>query len=236
MSKPIIALFPSVSSDEKKMTVQTRYIHAVELAGGYPMPLPASENIETLTKLINLSDGYIFTGGVDIDPKLYGEETLPECGEITPLRDRIELLSAPLIFESKKPVLGICRGIQSMNVALGGTLFQDIPSQWKTDLVHQQEAPYDIPIHNVDIYKNTLLYDIIGKTRIAVNSMHHQAVKVLGKNAIICATATDGIHEAIEVPSLPFCLGVQWHPECLVNNDENALNIFKAFIDAARKA
>ena len=107
MSKPIIALFPSVSSDEKKMSVQIRYIHAVELAGGYPLPLPATENIETLNKLLEMCDGYLFTGGVDIEPSQYGEETLPECGEITPLRDRIELLSSPIIFKSKKPILWI---------------------------------------------------------------------------------------------------------------------------------
>ena len=136
------------------------------------------------------------------------------------------------MFKLDKPILGICRGMQLLNVVCGGTLYQDIPSQIDTEIIHKQGKPYDKGTHEVYIKKHSKLYNKLQKDKICVNTLHHQCVKDLGKDVMPVAVAPDDIVEAIEIAGCKFALGVQWHPEFLYKNDENSRKIFELFIEA----
>ena len=176
--KPIIGLLAEVDA-EKKNGLNASYAAAVEMAGGIPVLLPFTENKDTLLAYAELCDGFIFTGGADIDPKHFGEEIHPGCGKIYEHRDALELSIFPLILRSKKPILGICRGIQLINVALGGTLYQDLPTEYKITLPHRQTEPVTAPSHDIKILPDTPLYSLIGKEKMMGNSFHHQAINEL---------------------------------------------------------
>jgi putative glutamine amidotransferase len=231
--KPIIGLFAEVDA-EKKNGMKHSYSAAIELAGGIPVLLPYTENEETCLDYITLCDGFVFTGGADIDPKHYGEEIKPTCGKIFENRDRFELSAFPLVLNSGKPILGICRGFQLINVALGGTLYQDLPTEYKVTLPHQQTAPVTEPSHGIEILKGTPLYALIGKARMTGNSFHHQAIKALGKDLTVTARSEDGVIEAVFMPEKKHVRAYQWHPERLWQIDADNLAIFMQFVDACR--
>ncbi|NCA67185.1 MAG: gamma-glutamyl-gamma-aminobutyrate hydrolase family protein, partial [Clostridia bacterium] len=186
---------------------------------------PYVKNSENAAEVISVLDGIIFAGGVDIDPTLYGEERLEECGEICAVRDLSESLYVKAVLTTDMPFLGICRGIQTLNVFSGGTLFQDIPSETGTSICHEKGSK-----HKIVINPESVLDGIIKTNHITVNSYHHQAVKALAKGIIPTAYSHDGIVEAIEFEGRKSALAVQFHPEMSFDDDENSRKIFGWFV------
>ncbi len=232
--KPIIGLIAEVD-DEKKNGMKHPYSVAIEAAGGIPLLIPYSENEETQNDYVTRLDGFVFTGGADMDPKLFGEEKKITCGRIYPLRDAFERQMLQKILAARKPILAICRGMQVINVAFGGTLYQDIPTEYETTLCHAQSVPSTEPSHDIFIKEKTPLAALLGKTRMMGNSFHHQAIKALGKGLCITATAEDGIIEAISYEGNSYLRGYQWHPERLCGFDRDNLRLFEEFIGECRK-
>ena len=178
--------------------------------------------------------GLLLSGGADVAPALYGEETLPCCGEILPIRDSFEIGIFQKALKASLPVLGICRGIQVINVALGGTLYQDIETQLKGAIKH---PCYDTPrdkVHEVTVTEDSLLYRASGLTRFGVNSRHHQGIKHLGKGLVATAYYGDGLIEAVDYPQARYVTAVQWHPESLSDRYPEAQTIFNAFVEACK--
>ena len=232
--KPIIGILGPVDDDGSINLLHT-YSAAIEKAGGVPILLPFTENEETLSEYVSACDGFLFSGGVDVEPKRFGEETKSECGKIQLKRDQLEFSIFKIAFESKKAILGICRGAQVINVALGGTLYQDIPTEIKTDILHRQSEPRNMPSHSVNILADTPLMELIGKERMTANSFHHQAIKALGEGLLVMALADDAIIEAVYHNDYPYLLAYQWHPERLCDTDTDNMKIFTSFIKAASK-
>lgn len=232
--RPLIGLLPMIIEEETAQTFRS-YAYAIETGGGTPILLPYTEDQATMAHFVDLCDGFFFLGGPDLEPALYGETRREKCGEGVPARDQLELTIFKMILPTQKPILGICRGCQLVNVALGGTLWQDIPSETGSVLTHRQEKPYDRYSHEVTLNAGAPLSELLGETRISVNSMHHQCVRTLGKGLQIMAKATDGVIEAIYLPGDRFLQGIQWHPERSINTDTYSRKIFAAFVDACRK-
>jgi len=230
--KPLIGITSSVGKNGEAV-VGDAYIKAVLKSGGIPVVLPNLTNEEAIEKLAEKLDGLLVTGGGDIDPTLFNEEPHPGLGEITPDRDVFELAIIPKMLKADKPVLGICRGVQILSIATGGDMYQDVYSQI-TDrplLQHQQKAPRGHASHYVTVENGSLLHRIIGLERFKVNSFHHQTVRRPGRGFRVSAVSSDGLVEAIESTEHRFAIGVQWHPECLLEaGDTSAAKLFTAFI------
>ena len=232
--KPIIGLLAPVD-DDKQINLLYTYVSSLENVGALPIIIPYTENADTLNAYADLCDGFCFTGGVDIEPSRFGEEKSEGCGKIQLFRDKLELSLFDLVFERKKPILGICRGAQLINVALGGTLYQDIPSEIKTDIPHRQTEAKDQHSHEVNVYTGTPYYELVGKTRLAANSFHHQSAKALGRGLKVMADADDGVIEALYYDGDVYIRAYQWHPERLCHKDENHNCIFTDFVAAIKK-
>ncbi|MEW6244629.1 MAG: gamma-glutamyl-gamma-aminobutyrate hydrolase family protein [Bacillota bacterium] len=228
---PIIGLTPSIQSVDRSIRVYAEYLKAVHCAGGIPVVLSPwpPDGLEVLRRI----DGLLLTGGHDVDPAVFGEEPEEGLGEITPERDVMEMSLTRAALEMDMPVLAICRGIQVLNVAAGGTLYQDIKSQVRGAKKHRQDAPRWYPTHEVRLRDGTRIASIACASRIRVNSFHHQAVRELGENMLITGEARDGIIEAIESAVHRFVVGVQWHPEMMYETDSVARALFSAFVAAA---
>lgn len=233
--KPIIALTPYFNIEREEPYMRPAYLKAIRAAGGIPVILPLDLEKEDLQQIVDMSDGFLFTGGPDIHPFYFGEETQAHCGNVCLRRDRMEMILLQLVMKTGKPVFGICRGIQLLNVALGGDIYQDIPSQFPQDfpIAHVQPFDYEIPSHKVDVVSGSLLERLTGCETLNVNSMHHQACRRLAPGLAAGGYASGGLIEAIEKPDYPFFLGVQWHPEYLWEQDPAIRKIFEAFIEAA---
>ena len=236
---PLIGISGSVSKNERELSVSACYTNALLTAGAIPVILSPHMDDGVLSACLDTLNGILLAGGNDVDPNRYGDEPLDELGEVNPLRDDFEIRLVKMAAERSMPVLGICRGIQSLNVAMGGTLWQDIPSQYRrTDgrkgLAHSQTRADHFTSHCVTIEKETLLYRVIGEATIRVNTFHHQAVRMPAPCLRVGACASDGLIESVEHPSLPFFLGVQWHPERYFDRDKTAMALFQAFTDAAK--
>ncbi len=234
--KPIIGL-SSTSGNGTATSVPLSYVESVIKAGGVPMVLPITHDHELLNLMLDRIDGLIMTGGEDVDPlKWYGEEPLPQLGAIAPQRDSFDVALTRLAVARGLPLLGICRGHQVLNVAFGGTLYQDIPSQVKESRVkHRQDAPGNYGTHTIYIDKPSLLYQQIGVNSIAVNSFHHQAVKEVAPGFKVTARSADGVVEAMEKTGSDKVYSAQFHPEeFTVRGDNTFLEIFKHLINEAR--
>ena len=230
--RPIIGVLPLYNAENQTFWINPLYMGGVEQAGGIPMLLSLSADPQMWEHYLEVCDGFVFTGGQDIDPAIYGQEKLPECGYQAEPRDSQEVYMIRRLLELDKPALGICRGIQIMNAALGGTLYQDIFTQLSTGVVHRQDKPYDIPHHQVRLQEGTKIRKIIGHEVLSVNSMHHQAVWKPAPGFVVSATAPDGMIEAIEHPEKRFLVGVQWHPEHMWQDYDSARRLWKAFVSA----
>ena len=230
---PIIGLTSSfMTHEERELTfLPQAYFDAIRHFGGIPLLIPVQATQEELNFLLNQCDGLLLTGGDDIDPALYGETLLNDTVVIAPERDRQEALVIDMALERNLPILGICRGIQMLNVHFGGSLWQDMPAQVPSDVAHRMEKPYNRTCHSFIPEPGTPLAALYGTT-IGVNSHHHQAVKELAPCFRSMGRSEDGIIEAIYDPSKPFLWGVQWHPEQIWNIDENSCRLFEAFLKA----
>ncbi|MCX6642771.1 MAG: gamma-glutamyl-gamma-aminobutyrate hydrolase family protein, partial [Candidatus Bathyarchaeota archaeon] len=209
--KPVIGITSSYNNTDQSYILPSSYVLAVERGGGIPLLLPPTLNID-VDRHLALVDGIILTGGVDVDPRFYDEDPIPQMGIIDPLRDDYELKLTRRIIETRKPVLAICRGCQILNVAAGGKLWQDINSQVTNSIKHNQQAPTFYASHTVRMAKDSKLSEIYGIETIGVNTFHHQGIKARGSGLTAAAWANDETIEAIE-GSGKFTLGVQWHPE-----------------------
>jgi len=217
-----------------------RYIHALTAAGAIPWMIPLlPEDTDTLRAIYDELDGVFLPGGADIDPASYGEQRHPNCDRSDTARDRVELSLTEWATRDRKPVLGVCRGLQLINLAAGGTLWQDLGTQRPASIKHDY-FPYrdgfarDHLAHPVSIRPGTHLAEIVGPGEHQVNSMHHQGIRDLAKAFIVSATAPDGLIEAIEMRGDQFVLAVQWHPEALAEKDPLTQRLFEAFTTAAR--
>jgi putative glutamine amidotransferase len=209
---------------------------AIEKAGGLPVLIPAKVELATLRAIYERLDGVLLPGGGDVDPEIYQAEKHATTGNIDDDRDRTEIALTQWAMEDDLPAFGICRGIQVMNVAMGGTLMQDIPSMVDTTLVHDvpSSKPRGTLLHEVKLDQDSRLAGIIGQPIVNVNSLHHQSIEKPAPTVRVTGYAPDGVVEAIEVPEKHFIMAVQWHPEDLID-DSRMLNIFTSFVDAARE-
>lgn len=245
--RPVVLLPPDMRTDETRrgplatFVVQRPYTDAILEAGGLPLVPPALDDerapdAEMLDQLIAMADALVLPGGAfDVPPSMYGEDTLPACGALKPERTALE---RSLLVRAEKrglPVLGVCGGMQLMNVMRGGTLYQDLATQRPSidgRDVHQQAGPKHEAAHHVAVTTDTRLSTLMVGGDVGVNSTHHQAVKSLGRGLVATAHATDGLVEAFEDPSLPFYVGVQWHPESMREAPHRA--IYRGLMDVAR--
>ena len=233
--KPLVGVMPLWDDDKDSIWMLPGYLDGLKEAGATPVIIPLTEDPEEISRLVDICDGILLTGGHDVTPAIYGEEPLEGKVSCCITRDNMEKLVLEDAMKKNKPVLGICRGIQFINAFLGGTLYQDLPSQHPTDIEHHQTPPYDIPVHDVNIKRSTPLYDCLGTDRISVNSYHHQAVKDVAPGLEIMAESEDGIVEAIYMPSYGFLWAVQWHPEFSYKKDVNSKKIFQAFVESLKE-
>ncbi len=318
--KPIIGVMPLWDDDRESIWMLPGYMDGISAAGGLPIIFPFSEDEDELRQLMDMCDGFLFTGGHDVSPEIYMDkmlskreakdaensdpartngdvlkedkdpartngdvlkedkdpartngdvskedkdpartngDALRECKDSargdgnesrennnpSPLdnlidsckkRDIMESIVLNVAIADDKPVLGICRGIQFINARLGGTLYRDIPTEHLTDIEHHQQAPYDIPVHEVNVVQDSPLFDCLGVTRLPVNSYHHQAVRDVSAELEVMAVSTDGLVEAVYKPDQRFLWAVQWHPEYSYLKDINSRRIFEKFVEAAR--
>ena len=216
-------------------TLAEGYYQSILKAGGVPFIIPCYDDTDALINTLDKLDGILLTGGADINPLFLGEEPIQELHGINPRRDRQELLLTRLAADRQIPILGICRGIQTMNAALGGPLYQDIHSQMEgTRIKHDQNLDRCYASHTVTIEKDTLLHRLFKADTIAVNSFHHQAIKEPAPGFRVCARATDGVIEAMESTEYKSMLGVQWHPECFIlKGDECMMPLFQWLVQEA---
>jgi putative glutamine amidotransferase len=209
------------------------YCRSLVLAGGAPVLIPLELNEGAYRAIYERLDGIMFPGGVDVAPHLYGQEPHPQLGQVDDALDETELLLAQCALADRIPVLGICRGIQLLNVAAGGSLYQDIAAQVPQTLSHAcPNTPY---AHRVDIEPETRLASALGVLSCWTNSRHHQAIQDIAPSFAVTAHASDGIIEGIEIKGAPFFVGVQWHPENLAPTDPQMLGLFRAFVQASAK-
>lgn len=232
--KPVIGVIPLWDDERESLWMLPGYFDGIRAAGGLPFMLPLTTVKEELVQLFELCDGLLLTGGHDVSPQLYGEEPIEKLGECCKSRDEMELQLLKLALAQDKPVLGICRGIQFINAAMGGSLYQDLPSQRPSSTEHHMEPPYDRACHKVIIKENSQLFDLLGVKELGVNSYHHQAVKVLAPGLEVMAEAEDGLIEAIRAVDKRYVWAVQWHPEFSYKTDINSLKILQSFVDATK--
>ena len=232
MKKPTIGITPQYDTNNNFIRIQANYMKAIKTTGGIPYLLPLEIERIDLDQIANHFDGFLFPGGPDIDPFLFGEETIPEGGVVLPERDQIEQAIFNRAYKLNKPMLGICRGLQAFNIFLGGTIYQDLKAQYTLNPLvgHYQKSADQVQTHSVNIIPNTLLSQILPTQTIKVNSFHHQAIHKLAPSLKAAATSKDSLIEAAYDPSKSFLLGVQWHPEHLYSFDPNHLALFQAFI------
>ena len=237
--KPVVGVSGSqiieqdgIYSGYKLNYISYDYTEAVEDNGGVPYIIPILKNEENIRQALQGIDGLILSGGHDINPLLWGDEPKKYIGKLLPERDEFDLT---LFREARKlniPILGICRGHQLINIALGGSLYQDVDDEVKDSINHVQKSYYSNATHTVSIHEESFLYDILGKES-TINSFHHLAVKDLGKGLKVSAIAKDGVIEGIQSEDGNI-IGIQWHPEMMYRNREDMSNIFKAFINKCR--
>lgn len=233
--KPVIGILADVDN-ERTVSVFYPYTSAIEKAGGLPLIIPFSIKEESINEYVELCDGFFFTGGVDIDPLYYGEEAIPECGELHPYRDSLEFSVFDEAMRRRKPILAVCRGAELVNVALGGTLYQDIHSEVDTTVTHRQIEPTFAHSHEVNVIPGTPLAELFSAERVRVNSFHHQATRVIGRDLRTMAVADDGIVEALYYTGDNYLRAFQWHPERLYDVDSYNKKIFEDFILACKSA
>jgi putative glutamine amidotransferase len=234
---PLVGVTTSITVGQtpERAYVNSAYLHAVQQAGGVPVLLPPQLSKASLERLVRGLDALLLTGGGDVDPATFGEAPHPTLYEVAPARDALETQATLIALEKKTPLLAICRGIQVLNVALGGSLHQDVASEPGTEIQHSQKEAREQTTHKVTVTPRSRLGRVLGAEDIEVNSFHHQVIKTLGRGLVPVAWAPDKLVEGVELDDdSRFVLGVQWHPEHLVGSSEPARRLFSALVTAAR--
>lgn len=240
-SRPIIGLTTYRKMVDKTnpypyMALMATYVEAVVAAGGIPLLIPLGLDEDALCVLLSQVDGLVLTGGGDIAGEHYRSEHEEFIFNVDPDRDRVELFLAREAMAQDKPLLAICRGHQVLNVALGGTLYEDVAARMPDAIKHDyfELFPRNHTAHAVDIEPGSKLATALGRREAQVNSLHHQGIHNLAPGLVAVAHAPDGLIESVEAADHPFALGVQWHPENLVHDDPTMLSLFRGLVDAAR--
>ncbi len=227
---------PDMGGREPTLFLRARYIQAIEALGGIPLVLPLTSEATARQRLLRNLDGLLLTGsGPDLPPRLYGERQRYPFPVMSPRRFEFELDLVHLAVARRLPLLGICGGMQAINVALGGSLIQDLKAQWASPLQHRARGRATRLAHGVAITSGSLLRRILRLAHIRVNSSHHQAIRQVAPTLRASAFASDGVIEAVEAPRHPFLLGVQWHPEFLYDRHAVHRRLFQAFLQAASR-
>lgn len=241
MKRPIIGVSCMNGDSEgggAMIAVRPTYVQALEAAGAVPLLIHLTDDLTVVRTLYELCDGILLPGGIDIDPAYFGEERHPMLGEVDPQRDAVEVALARWTRDEGKPLLGICRGVQVLNVAFGGSLWQDLPSQLPTSLDHRYNTKlevYDVQGHTMAIDGDSWLAGRLDTDTVLANTMHHQAVKDVAPGLRVVARAPDGVIEAVEGTGEQFVVGVQCHPEHLWRQAEPRwLRFFEGFVAACR--
>jgi putative glutamine amidotransferase len=229
-----VAKHPTRSRKPERVYLNSSYIKAVQHAGGVPVPLPPHLDAVAQRELFARLDGFLLTGGADVDPRRFNEAPHPSVYDVSPARDELEIRLVEQSFDRGLPVLAICRGIQVLNVALGGTLYQDVKSAPGTTIEHSQKRVRHRSTHPVRIEAGSRLAKVIGAHELDVNSFHHQAIRELGRGLRAVAFAPDDLIEGAELDDPGhFVLAVQWHPEELAPRQETARRLFRALVEAS---
>jgi putative glutamine amidotransferase len=219
------------------VVMNQRYYHAVATAGAAPVLIPLIDDLDTLRAIYERMDGILIPGGVDVDPAAFGEKPHEKLGRIDPARDAVELQLVKWAVQDRKPVLGLCRGLQVINVALGGTLYQDLESEYPNAIKHDYFPTYgysrDHLAHEVSVEAGSRMRQALAGAAVPVNSMHHQGIKTLASSLVASAVAPDGLIEAAESPNDCFLVGVQWHPEVFDLSEPSSGDLFRDFVQAA---
>ena len=227
--KPMIGVTPLWDAARQSVWMLPDYLEGIKAAGGLPVVLPLEMSESDANQMAETCNGFLFTGGQDVSPELYGMKDATGTIVASAERDKLETLLLSRALQADKAVLGICRGLQFINAFLGGTLWQDLPSQHPSEIVHRQGKPYDVPTHQVTLSGD--LQAFLGKDVLEVNTLHHQAVKDLSSGLMPMAVAPDGIIEAAQMTGKRFVWAVQWHPEYLFRTDLDSLAIFSCFVE-----
>lgn len=230
MSRKTIGVLALIDEQRESYWMLPGYLDGVLDAGGMPLMLPPTLDEDAIAQMAEGCDGFLFTGGHDVDPGLYGEERIGQCGIPSHVRDSMETVLFRMALELGKPVFGICRGMQFINAVLGGTLFQDLPAQRPSAISHRQEPPYDRPAHAVHLEEGSPLRGLMGRDEIMVNSYHHQGIRDLAPGLEVMARAGDGLPEAVCMAAHRFVWAVQWHPEFAHRSDPDCARLFSAFV------
>ncbi|MFH1981699.1 MAG: gamma-glutamyl-gamma-aminobutyrate hydrolase family protein [Pseudomonadota bacterium] len=232
-SRQMAAAWSAISAGRVMEYAFADYGEALSACGAAPVIIPVSPKRPVLEAVIDRLDALLLSGGPDVHPRRYGQMPAVGIGDIDEDRDRMELEALALAESRGLAVLAVCRGIQLLNVSRGGSLFQDIAGQRPESIGHRQQAPPTVATHTVSVVPGTMLQRIVRKKTLWVNGRHHQGIAHLGQGLAVSATAPDGLVEAVEDPTKPFLLGIQWHPEGLWRCDPAARRIFSAFVAAA---
>lgn len=238
--KPLIGILANLKTikeshliGQEEQQLNNSYINAIKITNGIPIIIPVTTDEDDLKRQIGLVDGILLSGGIDINPILYNEDPLEGLGEVNDKLDEFNLSAAKIALDLQKPILGVCRGLQVLNVLLGGNLYQDI-SHIKGEIInHSQNAKPHTKTHSVNIIEDSKLNNILGD-KIYTNSYHHQSIKELGEGLIAVAYSIDGIIEAIEKVDEKFVLATQWHPELMVNSCDNMKKLFEVFVNECK--
>lgn len=232
--RPVIGVMPLFDEERNSIWMVPGYMEGIQEAGGLPVILSARMSEREIEQICDMCDGFLFTGGHDVDPALYGMEKSPYCSRPNEDRDILEKKIFAAALKEDRPVFGICRGIQLINVLCGGTLYQDLSVEYAGSkaVEHHMQPPYDVPCHRVEILENTPLYKLLQKPAMEVNSYHHQAIRILAPALAPMAVSEDGLIEAVYMPEQKFVQAVQWHPEFIYKKDRDCRKLFEAFTEA----
>ncbi|MCC8042398.1 MAG: gamma-glutamyl-gamma-aminobutyrate hydrolase family protein [Oscillospiraceae bacterium] len=232
MGKKIVAVVPLWDDEKESIWMLPGYMNGIRECGAIPIILPLTSDTDDVLSAFERCDGLLMTGGHDVSPTLYNEVPRYECGVCCTERDIMESALYRNALDNNKPVLGICRGIQLINVLQGGTLYQDLPTEYSSNIEHHMNPPYTDIAHNVTVVKASPLYNLLQTEHLGVNSYHHQAIKKLGDSLEIMAKSEDGLVEAVRHTEKSFVWAFQWHPEFDFHINRNSREIFNAFIKA----
>ena len=230
--KPKIAILPLIDVQRESYWMLPGYMNGILQAGGVPVMLPLTCEAVALDEIAQSYDGFLFPGGQDVTPALYGQKRGENCGETCESLDEMSKELFERISRTDKPILGICRGLQLLNVLLGGTLYQDLPTEHPSEVEHHMRPPYDAVTHSVEVAQDSPLHALLGRTSLGVNSYHHQAVQDLSPQLRAMARSEDGLVEAAWMPGRKFLWAFQWHPEFSYKTEEASRRIFRAFVNA----